>query len=49
MIGEDKFMVVAIVMAIILIGIGAYLFFIDRKLSRLEKKQEELKSRITNN
>lgn len=48
MIGEDKFMVVAIVMAIILIGIGTYLVFIDRKLSRLEKKQAELKLRKTN-
>lgn len=38
MIGEDKFIVVLIVMAIIFCGLAVYLFLIDRKLSRIEKK-----------
>lgn len=42
MIGEDKFAVVAIVMAIIFTGLALYLFLLDRKLSRIEKKQKEL-------
>jgi len=42
MIGEDKFMVVAIVMAIIFTGLAVYLFLLDRKLSKIEKKQKEL-------
>ncbi|MFH1118442.1 MAG: hypothetical protein V1775_01375 [Bacteroidota bacterium] len=41
MIGEDKYLVVALVMAIIFSGLGVYLYLIDRKISRLEKKQEE--------
>jgi CcmD family protein len=43
MIGDDKYFVVAMVMAIIFTGLGIYLFLIDRKLSRIEKKHEEKK------
>ncbi|MGE5382745.1 MAG: CcmD family protein [Omnitrophica WOR_2 bacterium] len=42
MIGEDKFAVVAIVMAIIFCGLAVYLILLDRKLTRIEKKQQEL-------
>ena len=42
MIGEDKFLVVALVMAIIFSGLAVYLYLLDRKLSRIEKKQREL-------
>lgn len=41
MIGEDKYLVVAIVMAIIFIGLACYLFILDRKLTRMEKKQSD--------
>jgi CcmD family protein len=41
MIGEDKYLVVAIVMGIIFTGLGIYLYLIDRKVSRIEKKMEE--------
>lgn len=43
MIGDDKYFVVAMVMAIIFTGLGIYLYLIDRKLSRIEKKNEEKK------
>ena len=43
MIGDDKYFVVAMVMAIIFTGLGIYLFLIDRKLSRIERKHEEKK------
>lgn len=42
LIGEDKFLVVAMVMAVIFTGIAIYLFVLDRKLTRIEKKQQEL-------
>lgn len=42
LIGEDKFLVVAMVMAVIFTGIAVYLFVLDRKLTRIEKKQQEL-------
>lgn len=45
MIGEDKYLVVAMVMAVIFIGFGIYLFLIDRKISRIEKKQNEMNDR----
>jgi hypothetical protein len=45
MIGEDKYLVVAMVMAVIFIGFGIYLFLIDRKISRIEKKQNEMSDR----
>jgi CcmD family protein len=38
---EDKFFIVIVVMAIILVGIGIYLFSMERKVKRLEKKIEE--------
>lgn len=42
LIGEDKFLVVALVMAIIFTGIAVYLIILDRKLGKIEKKQQEL-------
>jgi hypothetical protein len=45
MVGEDKYLVVAMVMAVIFIGFGIYLFLIDRKISRIEKKQNEMSNR----
>lgn len=42
MVGEDKFAVVVIVMSIIFVGLAVYLFLLDRKLTKLEKKQQEL-------
>lgn len=41
--GSDKFFVVVIVMSIIFAGLGTYLFLIDRKLSRMEKKLKEFR------
>lgn len=38
MIGEDKYLVVALIMGIIFTGLGIYLYLIDRKLSAIEKK-----------
>lgn len=40
--GEDKFLVVVIVMGIIFTGLAVYLFLLDRKLGKIEKKQNEL-------
>ncbi|MHC1776151.1 MAG: CcmD family protein [Lentimicrobium sp.] len=42
MVGEDKYLVVAIVMAIIFSGLGIYLYLLDRKISRIEQKQNEM-------
>ncbi len=42
MISNDKLFVVIMVMAIVFAGLGTYLFLIDRKLSRIEKKHKEL-------
>ena len=42
MVGEDKYLVVAIVMAIIFTGLGIYLYLLDRKISRIEQKQNGL-------
>jgi|APHig6443717817_1056837.scaffolds.fasta_scaffold219177_3 hypothetical protein len=42
MIGDDKYLVVAMVMAIIFSGFGIYLYLLDRKISRIEQKQNEL-------
>jgi len=42
MVGEDKYLVVAMVMGIIFIGLGIYLYLIDRKISRIEQKHDEL-------
>lgn len=45
MIGDDKMFVVIIVMFIIFFGLGVYLYILDRKLTKIEKKQQELSSR----
>lgn len=45
MVGEDKYLVVAMVMAIIFIGFGIYLYLIDRKITGIEKKQNEINDR----
>ena len=39
--GESKYLVVAIVMAIIFTGLAIYLIILDRKLTRMEKKQSD--------
>lgn len=46
MIGDDKFLVVAIVMTIIFVGLGVYLFLLDKKLGKIEKKQQEITSAV---
>lgn len=46
--GSDKFFVVVIVMSIIFAGLGTYLFLIDRKLSRIEKKLKEFRGSKNN-
>lgn len=40
--GEDKFFVVVMVISVIFIGLAVYLLLLDRKLSRIEKKQAEI-------
>jgi CcmD family protein len=40
---HGKIYVVAAVLAIIFVGLAAFLFYLDNKLGRLEKKIEELK------
>lgn len=40
---QGKIYVVAVVLAVIFVGIAAFLFYLDNKLGRLEKKIEELK------
>ena len=41
---EGKIYVVVAIMLVILVGIAAYLFSIDRKVSRLEKRIQDKKS-----
>ena len=41
MLANGKIFVVVVVLALILVGIFVYLFFIDRKVTRLEKEVEE--------
>lgn len=48
MTGDNKFFVVLIVMAIVFIGLGVYLFMLDRKLTRIEKKQQEISEKKSN-
>ncbi len=43
--GDDKFLIVAIVMAIIFIGLAVYLVILDIKLSKIERRQRELSKR----
>ena len=38
---ESKLFVVIAVLTIILVGIAIYLFFLDRKVSKLYKKMED--------
>lgn len=45
--GDDKMFVVIIVMFIVFLGLGAYLFILDRKLTKIEKKQQEITGRQT--
>jgi hypothetical protein len=42
MVGEDKYLVVAMVMAIIFTGFGIYLYLLDRKISKIEQKQNSM-------
>lgn len=42
MIGDDKLIVVILVMFIIFLGLGVYLYMLDRKLTRIEQKQKEI-------
>jgi len=42
---DGKIFVVVAVLAIILVGIFVYLFYIDRKVSKLEKEVESKKNR----
>jgi CcmD family protein len=44
MIGDDKLFVVILVMFMIFLGLGVYLYMLDRKLTRIEKKQEEIRN-----
>ncbi len=41
MLENGKIMVVVAVLALILVGIFVYLFFIDRKVGKLEKEVED--------
>jgi uncharacterized membrane protein YciS (DUF1049 family) len=40
-----KIFVVALVLALILVGLGFFLFYLERKLGRLEKKISTLEKR----
>jgi CcmD family protein len=40
----EKMIVVVIVLSVILIGIAAFLFYLERRLDRAEKKLHELES-----
>jgi CcmD family protein len=40
----EKMIVVVIVLSVILIGIAAFLFYLERRLGRAEKKLRELES-----
>ena len=48
MMGDDKMFVVIMVMFIIFLGLGIYLFILDRKLTKIEKKQQEITKRQIN-
>ena len=41
---ENKYLIVALVMGIIFVGLGIYLYILDRKISRIEQKQDEMKN-----
>ncbi|MBE0648900.1 MAG: CcmD family protein [Bacteroidales bacterium] len=44
---DNKIYIVVAVLAVILVGIFVYLFFMDRKVSKLEKEIQEDKRNIT--
>lgn len=44
MMGDDKMFVVIMVMFIIFLGLGIYLFILDRKLTKIEKRQQEIRN-----
>jgi DNA modification methylase len=41
---DNKYLIVALVMGIIFAGLGIYLYLLDRKISRIEQKQDEMKN-----
>lgn len=41
---DNKYLIVALVMGIIFVGLGIYLYILDRKISRIEQKQDEQKT-----
>ncbi|MFH1160703.1 MAG: CcmD family protein [bacterium] len=42
---NSKLIIVVIVLAVILVGIFVYLFFMDRKIGKLEQENQEKKHR----
>jgi len=42
-ISDDKMIVVVLVLGIILIGLALFLFYIERKLNKAEKKLEDFR------
>lgn len=42
-VGDDKILVVAGVLSVIFVGLGVYLFSIDRKITRIEKQRKDTK------
>lgn len=42
MMGDDKLFVVILVMFVIFLGLGVYLYMLDRKLTKIENKQQEI-------
>lgn len=40
--GDDKLFVVILVMFVIFLGLGVYLYMLDRKLTKIENKQQEI-------
>ncbi|MFN3556481.1 MAG: CcmD family protein [Bacteroidales bacterium] len=43
---DGKIMVVAMVLAIIFVGISLFLFYLERKLSKMEKQMDELEKEV---
>ncbi len=42
---ESKILVVALLLVIILLGLAVFLFFIEKKISRLESKLREIEEK----
>ncbi len=42
----EKIMVVVLLLVIIFLGMGAFMFYLEKRLSSSEKKLEELEKRI---